>query len=151
MIRKATIKDITLPGEIDRVNGDAVNKKIGLTKTEVTKHFRTLLKNKKYELYVFKDKGFIALKKSFSGFNNCEIEWLNVDKKFWRQGIAKKLVKFVEQRAKKLKFRGIYAYSHEIRKGAHKFYKKIGYKKINEFPKYYSNGDTSYLFGKMLK
>lgn len=151
MIRKGTIKDVKTVLDIEKINKDPVGKKAGATQQYFKKHFEASLKNKKLELYLYDNKGCIFFKKEFAGFNNCEIDWLSVHKDFQKQGIGKKLVAFVEQKAKKLGFRGIYLYSHKDRKAAHKFYNKIGYKKINEFPNYYSSGDTSYLFGKILK
>ena len=62
------------------------------------------------------------------------------------------LLGFIEQYAKKKKFRAIYLYTHPIRKNnAIRLYKKEGYKKINEFAGYYSNGNKALLFGKKLK
>lgn len=150
-IRKGTIKDATIPGKIDIANNDPVNARINLSQSDITHYIQDAISKKGAEIYIYGDgQGVIMLKKKFSGFNNCEIEWLAVKKKFQRRGIGKKLVKFAEQRAKKLQYRGIYLFTHHIRKDAHVFYKKLGYKKINKFPNYYSNGDTSIMFGKIL-
>ena len=150
-IRKATVKDAALIARINTLAEDPIDKIIGVNESWVRNHFKKIIKNKEADVFIFENKGVIALKKEFPGYNNCELYWLTVDKNYRRKGIAKKLVKFVESYAKKLKFRGIYLYTHPIHKTAIKFYGKLGFKKINVFPNYYSNGDKSILFGKMLK
>ena len=150
-IRKAIVKDAALIAKINMGSGDPVDKILGITESWVKNSFKKLLNDKRYEAFLYEDKGVAVLKKEFSGFGNCELYWLTVDKKYQGEGIGKKLVHFIEARARKLKFRGIYLYTHPIHKPATKFYKKLGFKKINEFPNYYSNGDKSILFGKMLR
>ena len=96
--------------------------------------------------------GAITLKKDFSVHNSCEITVLAIDKRFHRRGIGSKLLRFVEERASKLGFERIFLYtSLEGNKGARKFYEKIGYKKINVFPGWYSWGDDAVLYGKRLR
>lgn len=150
-IRKATVKNAALIARINSLSGDPVDKILGIKESWIRNSFKKSLHDKRFEAFLFEDKGVAVLKKDFSGFNNCELDWLTVDKKYQGKGIGKKLVNFVEARARKLKFRGIYTYTHPIHKPAMKFYKKLGFKKINEFPDYYSNGDKSILFGKLLK
>ena len=105
----------------------------------------------RYEIYRIEKSAFIILKKEFQAFNSCEIEWLVVSQKNQRSGIGEKLAIFVEKKAKELKFKKIYLYTSPRHMNAVKFYKKNGYSKINEFPDYYSNGERSILFGKVLK
>ncbi len=150
-IRKAIVKDAALIAKINKGSGDPVDKILGITESWVKNSFKKLLNDKRYEAFLYEDKGVAVLKKEFSGFGNCELYWLTVDKKYQGEGIGKKLVHFIEAHARKLKFRGIYLYTHPIHKPTTKFYKKLGFKKINEFPNYYSNGDKSILFGKMLR
>jgi ribosomal protein S18 acetylase RimI-like enzyme len=150
-IKKANIKDSVLIAKINHSSGDKIDKILGITEKWVANLFNNLIKDKNYEIYLYENSGVVALKKEFNGFNNCEIYWLTVDKKDHRKGIGKELLQFVENRAKKLKFKGIYIYTHPIHKVAIRFYKKMNYKKINEFPNYYSNGDKSILFGKVLR
>ena len=61
-------------------------------------------------------------------------------------------MRFAEERASELGFERIFLYtSLEGNKGARKFYEKIGYKKINVFPGWYSWGDDAVLYGKRLR
>ena len=95
--------------------------------------------------------GYVSLKPFFPGHKHCEVYWLAVKKKYQKQGIGKKLMKYIENYAKKKGFRKICLYTGKNMKSVIKFYKKIGYKKINEFPDYYgySTGNTTaVLFGK---
>ncbi|HZX44481.1 MAG TPA: GNAT family N-acetyltransferase, partial [Candidatus Nanoarchaeia archaeon] len=64
---------------------------------------------------------------------------------------GKKLVSFAESYCKDQAKKGIYLYTHPLHKAAIKLYKKLGYQKVNVFPNYYSNGDASILYGKLLK
>lgn len=150
-IRKATVKDAALIAKINTLSEDPVNDILGIKEEHIKKYFRESMKNKKVEVFLYEDRGVIALKKEFPGYNNCELYWLTVDKNYGRQGIATKLVKFIQAYARKSKFRGIYLYTHPIHKPAIAFYKKLGFRKINEFPNYYSNGDKSILMGKVIK
>ncbi|MDJ0766018.1 MAG: GNAT family N-acetyltransferase [Myxococcota bacterium] len=150
MIRVATVKDVELLVEINTLSNDPVDPIIGITDDWVREMFENLMKDKSSEIYLFEDKGVAVLRKEFSGFNNCEMHWLTVDEKFHRKGIATMLLNLIDKRAKELKFRGIYLYTHPLHKAGIALYKKQGFEKINEFPNYYTNGDTSFLFGKML-
>ena len=151
-IKKAALKDIKLLVKMHRESQDPLDKILGTTNGDIKKEFYDLMKNKKAEYFLCEDKGLICFKPDFPGYRNCEVYWLVVSKKYQRKGIGTILLKFIEKYAKKKKFRAIYLYTHPIRENnAIKLYKKEGYKKINEFPNYYSNGDKSLLFGKRLK
>ncbi|MBW2976828.1 GNAT family N-acetyltransferase [Candidatus Woesearchaeota archaeon] len=151
-IRKATLKELPLLVKINRECDDIVQKKLlRMTDEYLTKEFKCLFNDKNYEFFVYNNTGFILFNHKFCGNNNCEVYWLVVSKQFQGKGIGTKLMKFIEKYAKKKKFNGIYLYTHPIRKNTLNFYKKLGYHKVNEFPDYYINGDTSFLFGKRLK
>ncbi|MCP4678790.1 MAG: GNAT family N-acetyltransferase [Deltaproteobacteria bacterium] len=150
MIRIATEKDVELLVDINTLSNDPVDRIIDINDDFVTDMFENLMKDKSAEVYLFEDKGVAVFIKEFSGFNNCEMHWLTVDEKFHRKGIATMLLNLIQKRAKELKFRGIYLYTHPLHEAGIALYKKQGFEKINEFPNYYTNGDTSLLFGKML-
>ena len=150
-IKKATLKDMPLLIKINRECDDAVEKILNFTDEYLEKEFKNLMGNYHFEFFIYDDKGFIAFNPKFSGYKNCEVYWLVVSKRFQGKGVGTKLMEFIEKYAKRKKFCGIYLYTHPIRKNTLHFYKKLGYKKINEFPNYYSNSDASFLFGKRLK
>jgi len=150
-IKKATSKDILLLIKINRESEDPLDKKLGTTDNFVKKEFYNLMKNKKAEFFIYDKKGFVCFKPYFSGYGNCEIYWLTVSKKYQGKGIGTLLLNFIKRYAKNKKFRAIYLYTSPIHKDAMKFYKKNNYKKINEFPDYYSDGSKSLLFCKKLK
>ncbi|MFB0560431.1 MAG: GNAT family N-acetyltransferase [Candidatus Lokiarchaeia archaeon] len=58
------------------------------------------------------------------------IEDLVVEEKFRNKGIGKKLVDFVEQQIKHERIRGIELSSDFNRNQAHKFWERLGYKKL---------------------
>ena len=95
-------------------------------------------------------KGYAALKPYFPGHKHCEACWIAVKKQHQRKKIGTKLMKFVEQYAKKNKFRKVFLYTNKSMKAVRKFYEKAGYKFINEFPGYYSysKNNTAVLYGK---
>jgi len=97
-------------------------------------------------------KGYITIRLFFPGYKHCEIYWLSVKSKYHGKGIGTKLVKFVETHAKQRGFGKIFAYTNKAMKRTRKFYEKLGYKLINEFPGYYSypENDTAVLYGKDL-
>ena len=150
-IKKATLEDMPLLIKINRECDDVVEKMLNYTDGYLKKEFKNLMKTHYFEFFIYDDKGFIVFNPKFSGYNNCEVYWLVVSKRFQGSGIGTKLMGYIENYAKKKKFCGICLYTHPIRKNTLHFYKKLGYNKINEFPNYYSNGDTSFLFGKKLK
>ena len=58
-----------------------------------------------------------------------EIDEMYVSPDFRRKGVGKSLLKLAEKKAKELGCRKMFLESHEDRKGAHKFYASMGYKK----------------------
>ena len=107
------------------------------------------------EFYVYeKEKkviGYVALKKEFPAPNSGEIICLSVSIEKQRKGIGKELMDFAEKRLEKLGFTRSFLYTGKENPKAQKFYEKLGYKKINEFPNYYGAGDIAFLYGKRLK
>ena len=98
--------------------------------------------------------GYVTLKPFFPGHKHCEVYWLAVKNKYQGQGIGKKLMKFIETYAKKQGFRKICIYTGKNMKKTRKFYEKIGYKHINDFPKYYGfakGNTTAVMYYKELK
>ena len=150
-IRKATLKDLNLIVKINRESENEVDKLTNTKDSDIRMEIYYLMKNNKAEYFILGAKGFIAIKQDFAGYKNCELYYLMVSKKFQGKGVGTKLIKFIENYAKKKNFRAIYIYTHPIHKKAIRLYKKNNYKKINEFPDYYSNGDKSNLFSKKLK
>ncbi len=97
--------------------------------------------------------GYVTLKPFFPGHKHCEVYWLAVKKKCQGQGIGKKLMKFIEKYAKKNGFRKVCLYTGKNMKLTRKFYEKIGYKLVNEFPGYYgypTGNTTAVLYAKSL-
>ena len=97
--------------------------------------------------------GYITLIPFFPGHKHCEVYWLAVKKKNQKQGVGKKLMRFIEKYAKKNGFRKVCLYTGKNMKNARSFYEKIGYKFVNEFPGYYgfsSGNTTAVLYAKSL-
>ena len=97
--------------------------------------------------------GYVTLKPFFPGHKHCEVYWLAVKKKCQGQGIGTKLMKFIEDYAKKNGFRKVCLYTGKNMKLTRKFYEKLGYKLINEFPGYYgypTGNTTAVLYAKSL-
>ena len=97
--------------------------------------------------------GYVTLKPFFPGHKHCEVYWLAVKKKGQGQGTGTKLMRFIENYAKKKGFRKVCFYTGKNMKKTRKFYKHIGYKLINEFPGYYgypTGNTTAVLYAKLL-
>lgn len=97
--------------------------------------------------------GYVTLKPFFPGYKHCEVYWLAVKKKCQGQGLGTKLMKFIEKYAKKNGFRKVCLYTGKDMKLTRKFYKKIGYQLVNEFPGYYgyqTGNTTAVLYAKLL-
>lgn len=97
--------------------------------------------------------GYVTLKPFFPGHKHCEVYWLAVKKKCQGRGLGTKLMKFIERYAKKNCFRKICLYTGQNMKLTRKFYEKIGYKLVNEFPGYYgypTGNTTAVLYVKSL-
>lgn len=97
-------------------------------------------------------KGYVTLKPFFPGHKHCEVYWLAVNKKYQGKGIGTKLMRFIENYAKKKGFRKACAYTNKIMKKTRKFYEKLRYKLVNEFPGYYGypKNNTAVLYAKRL-
>jgi len=155
MIRKATRKDIKNLAEIDIECNDPVDKILGLKKSHIPRSIRERFDNGLEKFFIYYDKegykGYITIIEYFPAYASSEIRWLAVKEKYQKQGIGSKLMDFAEKYATKMKKKKIYLYTHISRlKTAVRFYNKIGYKEINTFKKYYSNGDTALLLGKTI-
>ena len=150
-IRKAALKDVKLIARINTLSEDPTDKAMGIKEPWVVKHFTEGIKSNDFRVFIYGDAGVMTLKPDFPGYKNYEIYWLTVAKQHKGKGIGTKLMRFAEQYAKKMKQRGLYLYAYIKNKKAIKFYNKLGYKKINTFKNYYSNGDTAVLLGKVLK
>ena len=97
--------------------------------------------------------GYVTLKPFFPGYKHCEVYWLAVKKKYQRKRLGSKLMKFIEKYAKKNGFRKVCLYTGQNMKLTRKFYEKIGYKLVNEFPGYYgypTGNTTAVLYAKSL-
>lgn len=125
------------------------NSSKNLNKTEMKKEIQNRF-NKGHEFFFGYKQGnelvgYITLKPFFPGYKHCEVYWLAVKKKCQGQGIGTKLIRFIEKYAKKNGFRKICLYTGQNMRLTRKFYEKIGYKSVNEFPGYYgySKGNTT--------
>ncbi len=97
-------------------------------------------------------KGYATLKPFFPGYRHCELYWLAVRKRFQGRGIGTKLLRFIEDYARKGGFRKIFLYTNKAMKRARKFYESRGYRFVNEFPGYYNykRNNTAVLYAKKL-
>jgi len=96
--------------------------------------------------------GYVTIKPFFPGHKHCEVYWLAVRKPSQGKGIGTKLMKFIENYAKKKGFRAVYVYTNKTMEKTRKFYEKLGYKLVNEFPNYYGykKNKTAVLYGKSI-
>lgn len=129
----------------------------GLSRRDMKKYIKLRLDKKREEFYGYKIGkelvGYVTLIPEFPGYKHCEVYWLAVKKHFQGKGIGRELMRYIEQIAKNLGFRKVCLYTAKDMPGAQQFYKKIGYKQINEFPGYYgfeTGNTTAVLFAKSL-
>jgi len=97
--------------------------------------------------------GYVTMIPFFPGHKHCEVYWLAVKKKCQGQGIGTKLMKFIEEYAKKQGFRKVCLYTGQDMKLTRRFYEKIGYVLVNEFKNYYgfeSGNTTAVLYAKSI-
>ena len=97
--------------------------------------------------------GYVTMKPFFPGYKHCEVYWLAVKKRRQGEGIGTKLMEFIEKYAKKKGFRKVCLYTGKNMKQTRKFYEKLGYRFINEFPGYYgyrSGNTTAVLYVKSI-
>ncbi len=155
MIRKSNDKDFEQLVYVDTNSGLPFYEKKPEYKKGIAKWLKPLFENPINEFYVYEENGkivgFIALKKDFPVHNSGELLLLAVLKEEHGKGIGRTLTKFIEKRAEELNFDRIFLYTGEDNIKAQQFYQRNGYKKINEFPGYYSWGDTAILYGKGIK
>ncbi len=141
-IRKATIRDAELLAEIDFLSEHPMDVQRKLTKEEMKKYILRRFKEGKEEFFVWDRSGYVTIKREFPGHKHCEMYWLAVKKQQQRRGVGRKLVLFIEKYARKEGFRKVCLYTGKVMKDAQKFYQKMGYKKINEWPGYYGFSGT---------
>ena len=136
-IRKATIKDVDTLEEIDFLSEHPMDVQRKLSKAKMKNYITKRLNEGKEEFYICEKYGYITLKRDFPGHKHCEIYWIAVKKQEQGKGIGGKMVTFIEKYARKLGFRKVCVYTGKVMKEAQNFYRKFGYKKVNEFPDYY--------------
>lgn len=119
---------------------------------------RDWLKNKfkknieKFYVYV-KDKkiiGAIGFNENFFAPNSCEITYLAVLKDYHNKGIGTELIRFIEEKARKMRYRSVYLYTGKINKNAQRFYKNKGYELYAKLLDHYSWGEDAVLFRKRI-
>ena len=153
MIRKAKENNFESILNVEKNSGHPFYEKYPKRKEGIPAWLKRRFSEKNNEFYVYVKKeiiAYIALKKEFPAPNSGEIICLSVLTKEQKKGIGKELVKFAEKRLEKLGFTRVFLYTGKENNNAQKFYEKLDYKKINEFPNYYGTGDTAILFGKIL-
>lgn len=110
-------------------------------KIEMLKEIKERFEEKHEEFFGYKEGkeliGYVTLKPFFPGYKHCEVYWLAVKKKDQGKGIGKKLMKFIEEYARKKGFRKVCLYTGKNMKKTRGFYEKIGYEFVNEFKNYY--------------
>ena len=154
MIRKTKEDDFEQLVYLDANSGHIFYEKKPEWKKGISEWFRGMFDNINNDFYVYEEDGkivgAIGLDKDFPIHNSCGIIFLAVLKEEHRKGIGKKLVQFIENKAKENGNERIFLYTGDDNTSAQGFYLKLGYEKINEFPGYYSWGQTAFLYGKKL-
>lgn len=95
--------------------------------------------------------GYVSLKPFFPGHRHCEVYWLAVEGGHQGEGIGSALMRFIESYAREQGFRKVCLYTGRPMRRTRRFYEKLGYRKVNEFPDYYGYpaGDrTAVLYAK---
>ncbi len=161
VIRKATSEDFEQLVYIDANSGHPIYEKNPENKKGIKNWLKPITENPLNEFYIFEKEdqkinktkiiGTVALKKDFPVHNSCELKYIAVLKKEHGTEVSDKLLNFAEKRATELNFERIFLYTGLDNVVAQSFYKRNNYQKINEFPGYYSWGDTAILYGKKLK
>lgn len=154
MIRRATDKDFESILFVEQNSNHPFYEKYPRRKKGISPWLKRRFSEKNNEFYVYeKDKiiAYVALKKEFPAPNSGELICLSVLVKEQRRGIGKELAQFVEERMRELGLTRIFLYTGKENINAQRFYEKLNYKKINEFPNYYGKGDMAILYGKCLK
>ena len=155
MIRKAKNEDFKRIVYVDANSGLPFYEKNPERKKDICQWLKPIFDNKINEFYVYeKEKnivGLVALKKDFPNYDSCELIYLSVLKEEHRKGIGKQLLKFIGNKAKLFGFKRIFVYTGDDNIVAQHLYEKFSYEKINEFPSFYSWGQTAFLYGKWVE
>ncbi len=125
-----------------------------LTINELKKHFAKKIRNNDNNGFVAIDDnkiiGFIGFSKGY--FNGADyLDWVFVDKKYRKIGIAEKLIKEFEKDAKKRKVRRIFSTTIRKNKSAINMHKKLGYKKVGYVWHLWEEGDKEIFYSKKLR
>jgi len=157
-IIKLDRRHINQLADIDFECDHPVDVQRNLSKSDMKKYILKRINEKTEIFFGYKQNneliGYVTMIPSFPGYKHCEVYWLAVKKKFQKQGIGKKLMKFIENFAKNKGFRKVCLYTGKEMKNAQLFYKKIGYEFVNEFKNFYgfeSSNTTSVLYVKSIK
>jgi ribosomal-protein-alanine N-acetyltransferase len=138
-LNKKNLKELA---QIDYESEHQEDKAHHISKRDMQKSLEKRFKQKQEFFFGYKEdgelKGYVTLKPFFPGHRHCEVYWLAVKKKYQGQGIGKKLMNFIEDYAKKKRFRKVCLYTGKGMIKTRGFYEKIGYELINEFSGYYS-------------
>lgn len=127
------------------------------SKSDLKKWFASRFKKGDEEFYLYKEGkdivGAIAVKKEFLGLRgSCEIMYLSIHKNYHRKRIGTKLLKFLESKIRKQKFKRIYLITGKDKnKRAINFYKEYGYKRYAILKNHYRKGSHSIIMRKDLK
>ncbi|MEW6063389.1 MAG: GNAT family N-acetyltransferase [Nanoarchaeota archaeon] len=154
-IIKLKKKDLNALTEIE-FQSQYINIKRKISKKQMKKYMLNRVTRGRELFFGYKEggeiKGAIGFKPLSSDRHYCQIHWIAVKRKFQRQGIGRKLIKFIEKFAKKNNFKKICLYTGEDMHNIRRFYEKLGYKNTKRLPNFYKIGKnrTAILYSKML-
>jgi ribosomal protein S18 acetylase RimI-like enzyme len=93
--------------------------------------------------------GVLIFRRDPMGDKIYEIKWLAVRRDYFRNGVGKSLVSFAESLVKdKARLIVIYTSNHYFYNGTHKFFEKLGYKKVSIIPDFWDDGDDRVVYWK---
>jgi ribosomal protein S18 acetylase RimI-like enzyme len=134
-----------------------VDRQRNLSKEDMLKYIKKRIEKGQEMFYGYEEeddlRGYVTLIPFFPGYKHCEVYWLAVKKQFQRHGVGRKLMCFIEDLAKEMKFRKVCLYTGKEMADAQIFYEKIGYGVVNEFSDFYgyqSGNCTAVLYAKNL-
>jgi len=111
-------------------------------------------KNKHTCLVCEKDKkifGALIFRKDPMGDRIYEIKWLAVRRDYFRNGVGKSLITSAEKLVKNdARLIVIYTSNHYFYNGTHKFFEKLGYKKVAIIPDFWDDGDDRVVYWKRI-
>jgi len=149
---KSTLEQLA---QIDYDSEHQGDREHNISKSSMKKEILERFKKKQEIFFGYKQDdeliGYVTLKPFFPGYRHCEVYWLAVKKKCQGHGIGRKLMEFIEKYAKKKGFRKVCLYTGKDMAKTRGFYERIGYKVINEFPRYYgypTGNTTAVLYAK---